>query len=369
MKKKIAIIGANESINHLIITAKAKGYETHVFAWKSGDIGEENADFFYPISIDDKEAILKKCQEIKPDGVASITSDFAVNTVNYVARNLNLRCNSEKTDSVARNKYMMRCALKQAGLFTPWFIKVSDFASLDLSTLPNFPLIVKPTDRWSSKGVSCARNIEELKKAVEYATKESLCGDAIIEEFMEGPEYSCECISFDGNHRILAFTQKITTGFPHYIETGHNQPSNIEESVIKDFSPLILKALNAMDIKNGASHVEFRILDGNKLGIIEIGARMGGDNIGTDLVKLSTGMDFVGMVADIACNTAPDFTVFYQPKKARVRFILTETDMQKLEDIKRENPSSIVRISEIEPIGTREVTDSSTRFGYYIYTE
>ena len=64
-RKKIAIIGANEFQNPLICKAKELGYETHVFAWKDGAIGEKNADYFYPISIVEKEKILEKCKEIK----------------------------------------------------------------------------------------------------------------------------------------------------------------------------------------------------------------------------------------------------------------------------------------------------------------
>ena len=53
--KKIIIIGAGEFQNPLILKAKDMGFETHVFAWNSGDIGEHTADFFYPISITEKE--------------------------------------------------------------------------------------------------------------------------------------------------------------------------------------------------------------------------------------------------------------------------------------------------------------------------
>ena len=52
---KIVIIGANSFQNPLILKAKEMGYETHVFAWKSGDIGEKTADYFYPISITEKD--------------------------------------------------------------------------------------------------------------------------------------------------------------------------------------------------------------------------------------------------------------------------------------------------------------------------
>lgn len=87
-KKKIVIIGANSFQNPLILKAKALGYETHVFAWQDGSIGERTADHFYPISIVERDVILEKCREIQPDAVASIGSDLAMLTVNYVAGKL-----------------------------------------------------------------------------------------------------------------------------------------------------------------------------------------------------------------------------------------------------------------------------------------
>lgn len=367
--KKLAIIGANEAINNLILTAKRCGYEAHVFAWQSGAPGEKTADYFYPISVAEKEEILKKCREIKPDGIASITSDFAVNTVNYVARHLGLVGNSTRTDLVARNKYEMRCALREAGLYTPWFFLVSKEKPLSFENIPSYPVIVKPVDMWSSRGVSCVRRQEDLQAAIDNAITISMSKQCIVEQYIEGPEYSCESISYQGNHTTLAFTQKITTGFPHYIETGHNQPSNLSRIQTEQIKEKMCLALDAMDIKNGASHVEFRLKDDGEVAVIEIGARMGGDCIGTDLVRLSTGMDFVRMVVDVACGIAPDFSCVCDPKKACVRFILRQEDYLILQQRKKNQPESLVFVSPIEDIGSREVTDSSTRFGYYIYTE
>lgn len=65
--KKLVIIGANDFQNQLILKAKSLGYETHVFAWEDGAVGKDNADYFYPISIIEKDKILEKCKEIKPD--------------------------------------------------------------------------------------------------------------------------------------------------------------------------------------------------------------------------------------------------------------------------------------------------------------
>ena len=90
MKPAIAVIGANDFQNQLILRAKELGYTTHVFAWQCGDIGERTADFFYPISIVEKERILEVCRTIRPVGVCSIASDLAAITVNFVAEGLGL---------------------------------------------------------------------------------------------------------------------------------------------------------------------------------------------------------------------------------------------------------------------------------------
>ena len=95
-KKKLAIIGAALFQEPAILKAKAMGLETHVFAWEAGDPGEKMADFFYPISIREKEEILEKCREIGIDGIISIASDLAMVTVNYVAENMGLTGNSTR---------------------------------------------------------------------------------------------------------------------------------------------------------------------------------------------------------------------------------------------------------------------------------
>ena len=59
--KKIVIIGANDFQKPLIIKAHEMGYETHVFAWREGATGAEDADYFYEISITEKDEILDVC--------------------------------------------------------------------------------------------------------------------------------------------------------------------------------------------------------------------------------------------------------------------------------------------------------------------
>lgn len=364
--KKIAIIGANSFQNPLILKAKELGYETHVFAWQDGSIGEKTADYFYPISIVEKDEILEKCKEIKIDAICTIASDLATLTVNYVANKMELPANSLECTKKSTNKYEMRKAFKEAHVATPGFEIVS-FAK-DIENLDNmeYPLIVKPTDRSGSRAITKIYKKEELKEAINKAIENSFEKKAIVEEYIEGNEFSAEGITYKGEHKFLTITRKATTGAPNFIETGHIEPAGLSEQMQEKVYNELSKALTALEITNSATHSEFKITPEGNVRIIEIGARMGGDCIGSDLVQISTGYDFIKMVIDVAIGNKPDFKKVTEPKIAIIRFIFNKQDLENYEKVKEQIPECIYFVSEIENIDSHKVVDSSSRFGYYI---
>lgn len=362
--KKIAIIGANDFQNQLILKAKEMGYETHVFAWEDGAVGKKTADYFYPISIIEKEKILEECKKIEPEGVCSIASDLAVTTVNYVSNKLGLNSNSERCSVLSTNKYEMRRAFQRNNDPSPLFVIATDENIPDISYM-KFPVIVKPTDSSGSRGITKISSIKELDSAISNAKNCSYEKKVIIEEFVEGKEYSVESISYHGKHNLLAITEKITTGAPHFIETGHNEPAPITAILIDKIKNIIFHALNSLKITEGASHSEIKIDDNNNIKIIEIGSRMGGDCIGSDLVRISTGYDFTKMVLDVALNIAPDFTQIVKPRNAYVRFIFEQKDIDECEKM-LSNGFELERKCIEHPFDGHKITDSSNRYGYYI---
>ena len=144
--KNLAIIGASYLQLPLIKKAKEMGYITHVFAWAANDVGEKEADFFYPISIVEKEEILKKCREINIAGICSIASDLAVITVNYVANEMGLTANSMDCTLKSTNKHLMRKAFEKNGDPSPRSFLVDKSTNLNQINI-KYPAIVKPTDR------------------------------------------------------------------------------------------------------------------------------------------------------------------------------------------------------------------------------
>lgn len=363
--KKLVIIGANDFQNQLILKAKSLGYETHVFAWEEGAVGKETADFFYPISITEKEKILEKCKSIMPNGICSIASDLAAITVNYVAENLDLPCNKTKDTAIQTNKFAMRQALLNAGISCPKFLKVNkDFRREEICDF-TFPIIVKPTDRSGSRCITKLNDLNGIETAVRSACDVSFEKSAIIEEYIDGNEYSMETITQNGIHHYLATTKKYTTGSPNFIETGHKQPSDLDDETINKAKDVIFNALTALNIENSAGHSEFKIDKNGDVKIIEIGARMGGDCIGSDLVYLSTGNDFIKMVIDVAVGNKIEILPS-ENKEAEIRFLFTKADIEEMDKFVADFPDKVYRISEIEYENLGKTIDSSTRVGYYI---
>lgn len=365
--KKLAIIGASYLQEPLIQKAKGMGIETHVFAWAAGDVGEEIADYFYPISIVEKEEILSKCKEIGVDGICSIASDLAAITVNYVASGMGLTGNTLECTEVSTNKHAMRKCFEENGDPSPKSIYVESVKDLENIEL-RYPIIVKPVDRSGSRGITKLTTSDGLAEAIENAKAQGFDKHALVEEFATGQEYSVEFISWQGEHHFLAMTKKYTTGAPHFIETAHLEPAPVSDEKLEEVKDVVSHALNSLQIKNGASHSELKISEDGHIAIIEIGGRMGGDCIGSSLVELSSGVDFVKAVIQVALGEEPDLTRSHAPVQAAVRFVFAQNDLDVLDKIKTEHPECIVK-EDIQEITESEVTDSSTRFGYYLLRE
>lgn len=363
MNNNIAIIGASYLQLPLIEKAKEMGYTTHVFAWEANDVGETAADFFYPISIADKQQIADMCREINICGICSIATDLGAVAVNYVANVLGLPGNSMDSTYKSTNKYLMRDAFKKNGDPSPKSVLVDE--TTDLSTFHfTYPIIVKPTDRSGSRGIYKLEDSERLEKVVRFALAESFEKKALIEEFVEGQEYSVEGISFNGIHHILAITLKYTSGAPHFIETGHLVPAPVSDEVYQKVIKVVTHALGSLGIKNSASHSEIKIDKDGNIRIIEIGGRMGGDCIGSDLVYYSTGIDYVKAVIQVACGVEPELTPVHDYIPVEVRFLFTQDDVKEMEQIKETD--KFVKLVAYYPENIGHTTDSSNRAGCYI---
>jgi len=294
--KSLAIIGASYLQQPVVEKAKELGLRTICFAWAEGAVCKDICDVFYPVSITEKEEILRLCREEHIDGICTIGSDVAAPTVAYVAQEMGLPGNSYEAAVRAHDKDLMREALVAAGVECP---KAGEGLQVTGDGL-RLPVIVKPTDRSGSLGVQKVERAEDLAPAIEKAKALSLSGHVIVEEYIEGREISVEMISQNGVHHALQITDKTTTGAPHFVELAHHQPSTLPAEMQQRIFVITRRALDALGITDGASHSEYKITDEGRVVVMEIGARMGGDFIGSHLVQLSTGYDFLRGVIEVA---------------------------------------------------------------------
>ena len=365
--KTLAIVGASYLQLPLVERAKELGLRTICFAWEDGAVCKDECDKFCPISIVEKEQILEVCKTERIDGICTIASDVAAPTVAYVAEQMGLTGNSYECAVRANNKFLMRDAFLHAGIPSPKYICVTSEIQWNANEIVKelgLPLIVKPSDRSGSLGVIKVDHPEQLQAAIQNALECSFRHEAIVEQYIEGREISVEFISYQGKHFPLQITDKVTTGAPHFVELEHHQPANLDERKYAEIYDLTKRALDALGVTNSASHSEYRITEDGRIYVMEIGARMGGDFIGSDLVQLSTGYDFLRGVIDVALRE------FNEPKLnehhcSGVYFLCKETAHLK-QIIEQHTIPQIVAFNIIDD-ELHPVTCSADRSGYLIY--
>lgn len=310
--KKLMILGASILQLPAIEKAREMGIYTIALDMNPLSVGFSRADLALPISTIDEQAVLDAARQHHIDGIMTLASDMPMRSVARVATELGLPGIDPDTALRATNKRAMREALRDAGVPVPAFLRATDAVSfLDaVRKIGADRFIVKPADNSGSRGVSLV-SVSDGEQAALIACQRALdnarTGEILIEEYMQGPEVSVEAISVDGDPYILAITDKLTTGAPYFVEMGHSEPSRLHPEAQADIRRTTERAIRAIGIRSGPSHTELIVTDrGAK--IVELGARLGGDNITTHLVPLSTGIDMVKASIQIALGEAPDLT-------------------------------------------------------------
>lgn len=373
--KKIMILGASILQQPAIVKAKEMGLDVVVVDMNPDAIGfkEDNIEKEV-ISTIDIPKVLEAAKKHKIDGIMTLASDMPMRTIAKVAKEMNLVGITEDTALKATNKAVMRDSLFAADVPVPIFHKISNEDEFydAVSDIKNrgYKVIVKPADNSGSRGVNLLDDYteESLKKSYQYTKEFSRSGDIVVEEYMEGPEVSVETLTIDGNCHVIQITDKITTGAPYFVEMGHSQPTQHPDELKRKIEEVAIAANKAIGITNGPSHTEIKVTkDGPK--IVELGARLGGDNITTHLVPLSTGVDMVECCIKIALGEKPDIDINENKGSAILYFNSKKGILKKIDGIEEaKNLEGIKQISFVKKIG-EEVTDiknSVDRIGFVI---
>lgn len=307
--KRIMIVGASVLQLPAILEAKEMGLYVGVADYNPQAVGIQYADEFFNASTMDEDAVLRASEEFRPDGIMTLATDMPMRGVSKASDKLHLHSISYETSFKATDKYEMIKAFKAYGVPSPWYFDVDSYEDLKaLEEKVTFPCIIKPTDNAGSHGVAKVYDFEELLANYEYSHSSSRHGKVIVEEYLDGPEVSVEVMVVKGKVNILQITDKITTGAPHFVEMGHTQPSRLPDDTRRQIREVAEAACKSLGLDKGPAHVEMKVTSARGPVMIELGARMGGDNITTHLVPLSTGIDMVKATINVALGEEPDIT-------------------------------------------------------------
>ena len=313
---KIAIIGA--SVGQLPICRKAKemGLETHCFAYDQDAVCKEVVDFFHPISVLEKDAIVTECRRLGIQGVVSNASDLTAEVVAYVSEKLGLTGAPYDNLLALRNKFHVRSL--SSGIDGLTEIQYYIYNGEDKGL---YPCVVKPVEGSSKKGVSFVSSRDDFAAAIQYAD----CGkDIVVEEYIDGKELSIESISYHGVHHIVQITDKDSSSAPHFAELGHHQPAQLPDEIRTRIYEVIPQVLNKIGYPNGPSHIEMKYNKG-KLYLIEANLRGGGDNISNILVFLSSGVDYLRHMIEVAMGEFNGLKQVAKPAYSGIYYLCSQT--------------------------------------------
>ncbi|MEU7719153.1 ATP-grasp domain-containing protein [Streptomyces tibetensis] len=226
-----------------------------------------------------------------------------------LARALGLSSTSVEVMRACRNKATARALFARHGVPSAASMRARTLLEADRATMTlGLPAVIKPAAFAGSIGVIRVDRPEELPAAFEFASAGASRSredtGVLVEEYLDGPEFSVECVTHRGATTAVAVTRKHLGPAPYFDEAGHTVDA--ADPLLAQVAPAAAAAVKALGITDGVQHVELRLVDGRPR-LIEVNARIGGDMIG-HLVRLATGIDLPRAAADLACGRAPDLT-------------------------------------------------------------
>ena len=282
--KNIVILGAGLMQKPAILSAKQLGFHTIVVDADPKAVCIPQADEFFKIDLKDKEGILELCTHLKNspeglEGVFTAGTDFSA-SVSYVCERLGLPAHSFEAATNASIKTQMRACFEKEGVPSPKFIRVGK-TDIEPSLLDcvlakmDFPFVVKPVDNMGARGCRMVRTKEEFLPAVKIACECSRTGYSIIEEYMEGPEFSIDALVYNGKFIVTGFAIRHIKYEPYFIEIGHTMPAEIPAEMHDELISVFALGAKAEGLTCGAAKADIKYTKNGPM-IGEIAARLSG---------------------------------------------------------------------------------------------
>jgi phosphoribosylamine-glycine ligase len=350
MKKALVLAGGSDQIALIKELRSAyPGIEIILVDYYDNPPARIYSDTHIKASTLDKELVLKIAKEEKVDLVITACTDQALLTMTYVSEKLGLKCylSYEQAMNVT-NKSHMKDLMVKTGIPTAQHIIIE---SIDMSTENklSYPLVIKPVDNNSSKGIFKVYSGEELRPAIIRAFSFSRNKKVLIEEFKEGKEYSVDAFLLNGEPKIILMSQnkKIRSNIHCFTIVQSIYPCDFS-SVIQNKVCRIIKEIGEVFKLDNIPLLIQLIIDKNEINVIEFSARTGGGSK-IHFIKKLTGVNVIRHLLEITDGYIPHLDIEQQDVYAAMNFIYTK-------------PGIFCGISNIDSLKKNKVI-----FDYYYY--
>lgn len=305
--KALVVAGGVPQIE-LIKQLNERGIVTVLADGSSSAVARPFADIFYHVNIFDIDAVKQIAVKENVDFLLTVCADQVLLIVAQVSEMLGLPCYIDyQTGMNVSDKIRMKRIFKKAGIPTTEYVE-TDHLDLDAISHLRYPLVVKPVDAYSSRGVRKAENEQELRQFYNEAAQISRSGGVIVEEFFEGEEISVDAFVVNGKAHILIVTnsEKVKNHDRFVIFRGR-YPASVSENVIHQIEEIAQKIADAFGLVNSPLLIQL-LNNNNQVSVLEFCARTGG-NMKWLLIKYSCGVDVIRATIDITLGLKPNLQI------------------------------------------------------------
>jgi biotin carboxylase len=294
-RRRVLVVTAGRHQRPLIKAAKAMGHEVIATDSQADAPGLALADHAAIMDAMDLDGLLRVASAYRVDAILSEQTDVGVRGVAYVAERLGLPGIGIDTALRATDKWFMREACTLAGLPTPEYrlatsVEEGMLAARDIG----LPVVVKPTDNQSSRGVTKVADMASLPAAIEAALAASRSKRVLVEERMLGQESSIESFVIGNTVHVLGICEKVKCPPPYSFDLQLVYPASFSPEVMNEIESVNRRVVRAVGIRIGFAHAEMMVT-AQGVRLIEIAARGCGARIATDLLPEVTGVDLLGL--------------------------------------------------------------------------
>ena len=305
--KALVVAGGMPQIA-LINQLRERGVKTILVDGSPTPVALPYPDKFYNVNIFDVKAVKEIAIKEKVDFLITVCADQVLLVVAQISEELGLPWYIDyKTAKLVSDKELMKKKFIENGIPTSRYVVMDEF-DMEKTRHLLYPLIVKPVDAYSSKGVKKVLNEYELGIAFEEAKSISRSKNVIVEEFFEGEEISVDLFVEDGRaHVLLISNSDKVKDADHFAIFRGRCPVHASDELKAEIARVSQKVADAFGIKNAPMLVQM-LTDGEKVIVLEFCARTGGA-MKWLLIQHASGVDVIKCVIDMTMGIKPDIKV------------------------------------------------------------